>query len=142
MTLTPEQQTQVNQAADSAANGQPFALQSNGANDGEMQSALQQALENAGVTVAPSKSPNDPSIVGTIGPDGFTANPNNPLQKQQIGSGSAVTNAVSNWAGANLANYGLVIFGALLALGALLISQRKNATTIIESVGKVAAVVA
>ena len=44
------------------------------------------------------------------------------------------------WLQANVANYGLVIMGALLVLGALLISQRQNIQTAVTTAAKVAAV--
>lgn len=52
---------------------------------------------------------------------------------------STVTNPVTSWLQARAGNYGLVIMGGLLMLGALLISQRKNIETIVTTGAKVAA---
>lgn len=57
-----------------------------------------------------------------------------------VGANAQGPSTVLNWVQSHMANYGLVILGALLVLGALLISQRKNAETVITTVGKVAAV--
>lgn len=57
-----------------------------------------------------------------------------------VGPNAQGPSTVINWVQSHMANYGLVILGALLVLGALLISQRKNAETVITTVGKVAAV--
>jgi hypothetical protein len=53
--------------------------------------------------------------------------------------GTTSTTSLSSWLQANLANDGLVILGALLVLGALLISQRQNIQTVAENVAKGAA---
>lgn len=114
-----------------------------------------QRAPTIGTQVAASTTGSNPgqasNIVGTIGADGsWTSNPNNPLQQAQVGSGAAVSSAVDNavnsvtspittYLQAHVANYGLVIMGGLLVLGALLISQRKNIETIVTTGAKVAA---
>jgi hypothetical protein len=108
-----------------------------GANAPAAESWLEQQAKKYGYNL--NTGGMDPSIIGSIGKDGtFTPNPNNPEQQQQIGSGAAVSNGVANWVQSHAANYGLVVLGALLALGALLISQRQT----IVQVGKIAAEVA
>jgi len=89
------------------------------------------------------------NVVGSIADGQWTPNPNNPLQKAQVGSGAAVSSAiksaaspVTSWIQDHAGNYGLVILGALLVLGALLISQRKNIETIVTTAGKAAAIAA
>lgn len=53
--------------------------------------------------------------------------------------GPTSTQSAAGWLQSHMANYGLVILGGLLVLGALLISQRKNIETVVTSAGKVAA---
>lgn len=47
-----------------------------------------------------------------------------------------------DWIQSHFANYGLVILGGILVIGALLISQRKSIETVVTTAGKVAAVAA
>lgn len=55
-------------------------------------------------------------------------------------TGATSSDSFVDWLQSHMANVGLVILGALLVLGALLISQRNNVETVIKTVGKVAEV--
>lgn len=48
------------------------------------------------------------------------------------------TTTISQWLSSHMANYGLVIMGGLLVLGALLISQREKIQTVVKTAGKAA----
>lgn len=58
------------------------------------------------------------------------------------GSGPPKGETLSQWVMAGAGNYSLIAFGAILALAALIYSQRDNVKTIVETAGKVAAVAA
>jgi hypothetical protein len=53
---------------------------------------------------------------------------------------TGTTAPITSWISSHAGNYGLVVMGALLALGALLISQRGNIEKVVETAGKVVAV--
>lgn len=110
----------------------------------------------SGVTVQPEPSPSNStdwlSTIGSGGASGFATGPaeqaaaagaSTPSQAAAGGGynaananmGPTSTTGVTGWLQSHLANYGLVVMGALLVLGALLISQRDN-------IAKVAAVTA
>lgn len=124
------------------------ALQANGyATDPQYASKVTDAIN----TVTPYVAANDTSsssgtwanlagVVGAVaaiplGPS-TSANAGAAANKAvATGSISPITDFITKEAG----SYGLVIFGGILALGALLISQRKNVTAVVGKVGEVAA---
>jgi hypothetical protein len=87
---------------------------------------------NVSPALAPSGLPLLTDIIsGKVTPPGY---------QPQIGSGPAITNAAGSWVSAHIGNYGLVILGGLLVVGALLISQKDNISKAAVTVAKVAAV--
>jgi hypothetical protein len=87
---------------------------------------------NTSPALAPSGLPLLTDIIsGKVTPPGY---------QPQVGSGPAITNAAGSWVSAHIGNYGLVILGGLLVVGALLISQKDNISKAAVTVAKVAAV--
>lgn len=110
------------------------------------------SLSGVQVEPAPNTSSDWLSTIGSGGASGFATGPaaqaaaagaSTPSQAAAGGGynassanlGPTSTTTVTGWLQSHLANYGLVVMGALLVLGALLISQRDN-------IAKVAAVAA
>lgn len=65
-------------------------------------------------------------------------------QAKQVGA-SASSNPItdfSSWIETHAANFSLIGFGAIIAIAALIYSQRDNITTVVKQVGKVAALAA
>lgn len=94
---------------------------------------------NAAAPGAPSDSPYDFYGGTTSGNDynpithGTSGNPSD------VGPDPQTPDSVLGFVQSHMANYGLVILGALLVLGALLISQRKTIETVATTAAKVAA---
>lgn len=58
-----------------------------------------------------------------------------------IASSNPVT-SLTSWIGTSAANFSLIAFGAVIAVAALIYSQRENIQTVVKQAGKVAALAA
>lgn len=150
MTLTPAQQAQINNAADLAVNGLPYSLSfPAGTNSSEVTKAFDTSLRNAGAqniqTVNGGTDITTPINSGWSFGDVASAalkTVTNPIGSAVDGAEKITGDNITGWLTENAGNYGLVILGALLAVGALLISQKDNITTVVEQGAKIAAVAA
>jgi hypothetical protein len=142
------QQMAQNVAADTAS-GKAFSIVGPNADGIASAAALIGGSTIAAPTAAPAQPggatgetatpTTTPDIVGTIKNGAFVANPNSPAQKAQIlGGPGTAGSTVSGWFAAHLGNYGLVVLGALLGLGAILISNRQTVVKIAKAAAETA----
>lgn len=147
-TTTPEQQTAISNAIlASITHGETWSVTSP-AGDTQGASIAQKIMDSVQsqlktTTVNPDASANNTPLFSNMG-GGIPGASFTPEQEQYIaktGSSNIVGSTLS-WFQSNYANWGLIALGVILAIGALLISQKETIVNIGETAAKAAAVAA
>jgi hypothetical protein len=139
------------QIAYNMQNNLPFALNAS-PNDAGASSIAESIMSQAQVLASTTQSA--PTAASQVSASTTGSNPitqaaetalgymSNPIQSS-LNAGNAVAasptvSGATGWLQSHIANYGLVVLGGLLVLGALLISQRDKIQTVVETAGKAA----
>lgn len=140
--------TQVGQMADSLAgtmsNGNEFKL--TGPQSDAVMTKAQSILAGQG-RIIPSAWGSQPTGANAVGAVGDESGSNLDFGNSDPGAAKRQQTAVQNatpgfagWLQDHAANWGLIVLGVLLAIGALLISQRETIISVGKEAAKVAAV--